>query len=157
MSSTMAGASSSSSSTWQTRARDSPSLRARSAAVRSAAPLAAWLVELGLALRDELPGFADLLERAQHLHFEWPMVGLVDGCLLQGRADLVVELPDRHVAILDFKAGSRFATRAEIPHIHAYAGQLDAYRRIVTAAGYEVDELSLLFVRGPSWVRLPVG
>ncbi|MBK9388595.1 MAG: hypothetical protein IPN34_27600 [Planctomycetes bacterium] len=83
----------------------------------SEASLARWLVALGLGLRDELPGFRELL--SHRLHFEWPVLGWPEAGafgdeLLVGRADLVVELPERRLVILDFEAGSRIATTLEI-------------------------------------------
>ena len=113
--------------------------------------LAAWLVALGLGLRDGLPGFAELL--GHRLHFEWPVVGVDEEELLVGRADLVVELPGREVMVLDFKAGSRVATALEIPGLREHAGQLDAYRVVLEKAGYAVVETGLVYVRGPAWVR----
>jgi ATP-dependent exoDNAse (exonuclease V) beta subunit len=113
--------------------------------------LAAWLVELGLGLRDRLPGFSALLRH--RLHFEWPIVGIDGDDLLVGRMDLVVELPHRELIVLDFKAGSRVATAGEIPGLRDYAGQLEAYRVLLEKAGYRVIETGLVYVRGPVWVR----
>ncbi|MBI5491265.1 MAG: UvrD-helicase domain-containing protein [Deltaproteobacteria bacterium] len=118
--------------------------------------LARWLVDLGLAVRDGLPGFSELL--GHKLHFEWPMVGLDDGLAKKvvwaGRADLVVELPGKKLIVIDFKAGDSAATSlADIPHLSTYAPQLEAYRRVLTAAGYTVAEVGLLYVSGVSWVR----
>lgn len=118
--------------------------------------VATWLVALGLHLRDALPGLSDLLAHAT-LHFEWPIVGTVDGVVFAGRADLVVELPERRLIILDFKAGTRIATAEEIPGLSSYAGQLEAYRKLFEAAGYAVVETGLVYVRGPSWARFPCG
>jgi ATP-dependent helicase/nuclease subunit A len=115
------------------------------------AGFAEWLVALGLGLRDGLPGFRALLDH--RLHFEWPVLGLDGTDFLVGRTDLVVELPGRELIILDFKAGSRIATTMEIPGLREYAGQLDAYRKVLEAAGYRVFETGLVYVRGPTWVR----
>jgi hypothetical protein len=41
----------------------------------------------------------------------------------------------------------------EIPGLREYAGQLDAYRKVLEAAGYRVIETGLVYVRGPAWVR----
>jgi ATP-dependent helicase/nuclease subunit A len=117
------------------------------------ARLAAWLVELGLLLRDGLPGFAELLSRAERLHFEWPLLGIEPELVWAGRTDLVVELPRREVVVLDFKAGAHFAHAGNIPGLEAYAAQLEAYRRVLTSASYRVSELGLVYVRGVSWVR----
>ncbi len=119
------------------------------------APAAAdWLCSTGLVVRDGLPGFADLLARATALHFEWPLVGFDEQVVWAGRSDLVVELPDREVVVVDFKAGSRFATPGDIPHPSEYGAQLEAYRRMLGGAGYRVSEVGLVFARGVSWVRL---
>lgn len=117
----------------------------------SEAHLAPWLVELGLGLRDRLPGFEALL--THRLHFEWPVLGVDGAELLVGRADLVVEKPGRELVILDFKAGSRIATRAEIPSLREYAAQLEAYRTVLEGAGYRVVETGLVYVQGPVWAR----
>jgi ATP-dependent exoDNAse (exonuclease V) beta subunit len=117
------------------------------------ARLAAWLVTLGLGVRDGLPGFAELLARARSIHFEWPLVGVEPGVVWTGRADLVLEFEDDDVAILDFKAGSHAATEGEIPGVREYAPQLEAYRRMLAAAGKRVVETGLVYVRGVSWVR----
>ena len=120
--------------------------------------VARWLVDLGLALRDGLPGLSELLDSATALHFEWPMVGAWDDELVAGRADLVVELPGREAVVIDFKAGSRFATStSEVPNLSSYAGQLDAYARALEGAGFRVSEVGLMYVRGPSWARFPRG
>lgn len=117
------------------------------------ARLAAWLAQLGLLLRDGLPGFAALLGTAEQLHFEWPLLGVEPGLMWAGRSDLVVERPGRELTILDFKAGSHFAKGDDIPGLEGYAAQLEAYRRVLTAAGYRVSEVGLVYVRGVSWVR----
>ncbi len=113
-----------------------------------------WLVALGLGLRDRLPGFRALLDQKHKLHFEWPLVAVDGNTIWRGRADLVVELPGRQVAIIDFKAGKSFATGTEIPGVESYAAQLEGYRRMLEASGYHVREVSLMYVRGPSWARL---
>jgi ATP-dependent helicase/nuclease subunit A len=118
--------------------------------------LAEWLVSLGLGLRDGLPGFGELLRRAVRLHFEWPLLGVEPGLVWGGRSDLVVELPGRELVVLDFKAGSRFAREGDIPGLEKYAAQLEAYRRVLTAAGYRVTEVGLVYVRGLSWARKSV-
>jgi len=116
--------------------------------------VATWLVAVGLAVRDDLPGFADLLDEDVALHFELPLVGVVGDEYIAGRADLVVELPGRRAAVIDFKAGSRVARSIdEIPGLSTYAGQLDSYRRALEGAGWEVTETGLLYARGPTWVR----
>jgi len=117
--------------------------------------IARWFVDLGLGLRDGLPGFRVLLDEATALHFEWPLMGAWDTTeLVAGRADLVVELPGREVVVIDFKAGPRFATSVtDIPGLSSYAGQLDAYARLLEAAGYAVRETALVYVRGASWAR----
>jgi ATP-dependent exoDNAse (exonuclease V) beta subunit len=115
--------------------------------------IGAWLVQLGLGVRDGLPGFAELLGRARAVRFEWPLVGVEPGVVWTGRADLVLELPDDEVVILDFKAGSHAATADDIPGVREYAPQLDAYRRMLEAAGKRVVETGLVYVRGVSWVR----
>ena len=120
------------------------------------ARLAAWLAELGLLLRDRLPGFSELLRGAERLHFEWPLLCVEPNLVWAGRSDLVVERPGRQLTVLDFKAGSRFAKGGDVPGLEAYAAQLEAYRRVLTAAGYRVDEVGLVYVRGVSWVRAPV-
>lgn len=117
------------------------------------ARLATWLAKLGLLLRDGLPGFAELLGGAERLHFEWPLLGIEPQLVWAGRADLVVERPGRELTILDFKAGSHFAKGDEIPGLESYAPQLEAYRRVLTAAGYHAREVGLVYVRGVSWVR----
>jgi ATP-dependent exoDNAse (exonuclease V) beta subunit len=117
------------------------------------ARIAEWLVALGLGVRDGLPGFAELLGRARAIRFEWPLVGVEPGVVWTGRADLVLELPDDEVVILDFKAGSHAATADEIPGVREYAPQLEAYRRMLEAAGKRVVETGLVYVRGVSWVR----
>jgi ATP-dependent exoDNAse (exonuclease V) beta subunit len=115
------------------------------------AAIAKWLVALGLHLRDQLPGFADLLKHT--LHFEWPLVGIDGKAIFRGRTDLVVELPGREVVIIDFKAGGHVATAKDIPGLKEYAPQLEAYRRMLEGAGYKVRESGLVYVRGPSWAR----
>jgi hypothetical protein len=69
----------------------------------------------------------------------------------------VVEFPGRNVAIIDFKAGSKFATETDIPGVESYAAQLEGYRRMLEAGGYHVREVGLLYVRGPSWARVAYG
>jgi ATP-dependent helicase/nuclease subunit A len=115
--------------------------------------LAEWLVSLGLGVRDGLPGFSELLARAKQIHFEWPLVGVEPDVVWTGRADLVLELEGNDVVILDFKAGSHAATADDIPGIREYAPQLEAYRRMLAAAGKRVVETGLVYVRGVSWVR----
>jgi ATP-dependent exoDNAse (exonuclease V) beta subunit len=115
--------------------------------------VADWLVALGLGLRDRLPGFKALLDQKQRLHFEWPLVAVDGNTIWRGRTDLVVEFPGREVAIIDFKAGSKFATETEIPGVESYAAQLEGYRRMLEAGRYHVREVGLMYVRGPSWVR----
>lgn len=115
--------------------------------------LASWLAELGLLLRDRLPGFGDLLRRAARLHFEWPLLGVEPGLVWGGRSDLVVELPGKELVVLDFKAGARSAQDGDIPGLRKYAAQLEAYRRVLTSAGFRVREVGLVYVRGVSWVR----
>jgi len=120
--------------------------------------VAAWLVAVGLQMRDELPGFTDLL--TGELHFEWPVVGVDDSRLIAGRADLVVQWPGRELTVIDFKAGSAVAHVKDgnpvIPHFSDYGPQLEAYRRCFSAAGYTVREVGLIYVRGPAWVRIDV-
>ncbi len=118
--------------------------------------LSSWLRTAAEAIRDGLPGFAALLEGK--LHFEWPVLGRLDGSVVTGRTDLVVEKPDGGLVVVDFKAGSRVAHGLDdIPGFNDYALQLEAYRRLLTASGRRVDEVGLLYVRnpGPSWVRFP--
>ena len=117
--------------------------------------LARWLVDVGQAVR-ALPGFSDLLMHT--LHFEWPLAG-VDGDLLwAGRTDLVVELPNRKLILIDFKAGVSAPTSlSDIPHLDVYAPQLEAYRRVLEAAGYGVEEIGLVYVGGVGWVRAERG
>ena len=118
---------------------------------------ALWLCDTGRRVRDELPGFATLLEGAR-LHFEQPLLGVTEGAIVTGRTDLTIERPDGSFVVVDFKAGSRVATSAapeDIPHFGDYALQLDAYRRVLEGAGKRVAEVGLLFVRGPTWVRFP--
>lgn len=116
------------------------------------ASLAQWLVELGLLLRDGLPGFKELL--AHTLHFEWPLLAVDKENIWNGRADLVVELPGKRLVVIDFKAGARFADGTYIPGASTYAAQLEAYRTMLEKSGYSVVEVGLLYVRGVSWVRL---
>jgi ATP-dependent helicase/nuclease subunit A len=117
--------------------------------------LARWLVALGLGLRDGIPELAGLL--AAKLRHEWPMIGMIDGRLITGRADLVVERPDATCVVLDFKAGheipAAFAGDRGVPT--AYLVQLEAYRRVLAAAGKRVAEVGLVYVRGLTWVRFP--
>jgi ATP-dependent exoDNAse (exonuclease V) beta subunit len=119
--------------------------------------VADWLVVLGLGLRDQLPGFKTLLDQKEKLHFEWPLVAVDGNTIWRGRTDLVVEFPGRNVAIIDFKAGSKFATQTDIPGVESYAAQLEGYRRMLEAGGYHVREVGLLYVRGPSWARVAYG
>jgi ATP-dependent exoDNAse (exonuclease V) beta subunit len=120
-------------------------------------PISEWLVNLGLGLRDQLPGFKDLLDEKNKLHFEWPLVAIDSNTIWRGRTDLVVEFPGRELAIIDFKAGKKFATVREIPGVEGYAAQLEGYRRMLEASRYHVREVGLLYVRGPSWVRVAYG
>lgn len=114
--------------------------------------LSTWLVKTGLAIRDGLPGFAELLHH--ELHFELPLVAVTQGALLTGRPDLLVELPGRHMIIIDFKAGEKYATEDGIPGVSEYAVQLENYRWALEAAGYRIDEVGLLYTAAPSWARL---
>ena len=114
--------------------------------------LAEWLCKLGLCLRDDLPGFGELLQH--RLHFEMPLVGIEPSWLWLGRTDLLVELPNRELVIIDFKAGDKLPTADEIPSVGTYAPQLEAYRRLLDGARYRVVEEGLVFVNGPSWVRV---
>ncbi len=116
--------------------------------------LAKWLVGAGLAVRDGLDGFAELLEG--QLHFERPVLGKAGQYLWTGRPDLVVEFPNREVIVVDFKAGDKFATADDIPDFRQYAVQLETYRRILKSAGYDVIQVGLVYVTGPSWVRIKV-
>lgn len=117
------------------------------------AKISDWIVGLGLCLRDELPGFQELLKNAVQLHFEWPLLGADASTVWAGRSDLVVELPGRELVVIDFKAGARYAKDGEIPGLRHYAAQLEAYRRILAGAGFKVTEVGLVYVRGVSWVR----
>lgn len=117
--------------------------------------LAKWLTETGESLRTGLRGFAPLLEH--RAHFEWPLLGRLPDYVLVGRTDLVIEKPDGGLIVVDFKAGSKIATRAEEALARSeYLLQLNAYERLLRAAGYRVDEVGLLYVRGPTWVRIPL-
>jgi ATP-dependent exoDNAse (exonuclease V) beta subunit len=115
--------------------------------------LSGWLVELGLAVRDRIPDFRQLIE-GRRLRFELPLVSVDDGRILTGRTDLLIDVGDRELVVIDVKAGTRVAVPDEIPGDTQYAPQLAAYQRMLTAAGYRVRETGLLFVQGPSWVRV---
>ena len=117
------------------------------------AALAQWVVALGLAVRDGIPELTRLLgERRRH---EWPVLGMVDGRMVSGRADLVVERADGSLVVLDFKAGGSVPTAFQGNHgvSTSYVVQLEAYRRILEAAGKRVAEVGLIYVRGLTWVR----
>lgn len=111
--------------------------------------LAGWLVELGLHVRTVLEPMLP-----HKLHFEWPLVAVDEDRLWTGRADLIVEMPDRKVVVIDFKAGGAVARGGFVPHLETYAPQLEAYRLMLEKAGYQVVEVGLLFVRGVTWARL---
>jgi len=120
--------------------------------VSSWAQQAGWALARPSGARETIDGD----DVSSQVRFEWPLVGVEPEVIWAGRADLVLELGGSDVAILDFKAGAHAATAENIPGVREYAPQLDAYRRMLEAAGRRVVETGLVYVRGVSWVRAVV-
>jgi ATP-dependent exoDNAse (exonuclease V) beta subunit len=127
--------------------------------------LADWLVRL---VRDRLePQQPELLATLRgleptQLHFELPFAGTSGGpagapWFHAGRMDLVVTWPDRRAWVIDFKAGRKSPTsKADVlsaASLPEYGPQLEAYRSALTAAGWTVERVGLLFVRTGAWVE----
>jgi hypothetical protein len=98
------------------------------------------------------------------LHFEMPFAG-VSASLPNapwyhaGRMDLMVTWPGRRAWVIDFKAGSKSPTTRDnvaefvkMAGLDEYAPQLEAYRHALTAAGWTVEKVGLLFMRAGAWV-----
>jgi len=122
------------------------------------AVLAQDLCDIGAHMLAELPAFSEMVRDAKALHFELPLLAEVDGDILTGLADLVVDHEDGTTTIIDFKAGAHFAQQGangaiDVPGLSTYAWQLEAYKTALEAAGRTVKETGLVYVRGPSWVR----
>jgi hypothetical protein len=106
----------------------------------------------------QLPAFAEMVNSAKALHFELPLLAEVNGDILTGLADLVIDHEDGTTTVIDFKAGTHFAEATadggiEVPGLSGYCWQLEAYKTALEAAGRTVKETGLVYVRGPSWVR----
>jgi ATP-dependent exoDNAse (exonuclease V) beta subunit len=122
------------------------------------AVLAQDLCNIGAHMLAELPAFAEMVRSAKALHFELPLLAEVDGDILTGLADLVVDHEDGTTTVIDFKAGTHFAQQGtdsaiDVPGLSGYCWQLEAYKTALEAAGRTVKETGLVYVRGPSWVR----
>jgi ATP-dependent exoDNAse (exonuclease V) beta subunit len=122
------------------------------------AVLAQDLCDIGAHMLAELPAFAQMVRDAKALHFELPLLAEVDGDILTGLADLVVDHEDGTTTVIDFKAGTHFAQQGaegsiDVPGLSGYCWQLEAYKTALEAAGRTVKETGLVYVRGPSWVR----
>jgi ATP-dependent exoDNAse (exonuclease V) beta subunit len=122
------------------------------------AKLAQDLCDIGAHMLAELPAFAEMVNSAKALHFELPLLAEVDGDILTGLADLVVDHEDGTTTVIDFKAGDHFAVATadggiDVPGISGYCWQLEAYKTALESAGRTVKETGLVYVRGPSWVR----
>lgn len=122
------------------------------------ASLAQALCDLGAHMLAELPAFSEMVQKAKALHFELPLLAEVDGDILTGLADLVIDHEDGTTTVIDFKAGEHFAETndqggIEVPSLSTYCWQLEAYKTALEAAGRTVKETGLVYVRGPSWVR----
>jgi hypothetical protein len=101
---------------------------------------------------------AAVVSQGKALHFELPLLAEVDGDILTGLADLVVDHEDGTTTVIDFKAGTHFAQQGaegsiDVPGLSGYCWQLEAYKTALEAAGRTVKETGLVYVRGPSWVR----
>ncbi|MGB0639032.1 MAG: UvrD-helicase domain-containing protein, partial [Myxococcota bacterium] len=122
------------------------------------AQLAQDLCDIGSHMLSQLPDFAEMVTSAKALHFELPLLAEVNGDILTGLADLVIDHEDGTTTVIDFKAGTHFAEATadggiEVPGLSNYCWQLEAYRTALEAAGRTVKETGLVYVRGPSWVR----
>ncbi len=80
---------------------------------------------------------------ASHWWRELPMDGSIDGVVMAAIADLVWQLPDRTIAVADWKADSGTSDDLRL----RYTGQLDAYGRLLEAAtGMKVSERIIVAV-----------
>lgn len=127
--------------------------------------LADWLVKILRQLDQTQPELlAALRSDGATLHFEMPFAG-VSASLPNapwyhaGRMDLMVTWPGRRAWVIDFKAGSKSpagnkddAAFVKMAGLEEYAPQLEAYRHTLTAAGWTVEKVGLLFMRTGAWV-----
>lgn len=127
------------------------------------AELAQWLVDLVTQLERTQPELIRTLRSDEvKLHFEMPFAGVDEPLSGEkwfhaGRIDLLVEFPARKALwVIDFKAGQRNPENGKDllkgAGLDEYIPQLEAYRRALTAAGWNVEKVGLLYVRSGAWV-----
>jgi ATP-dependent exoDNAse (exonuclease V) beta subunit len=104
---------------------------------RARATLDAWVVtsiapEDLIGASERLRGFLDQRYPNASLHHEVPVSARLDGQLVSGRLDLVVDTGDE-IAIVDHKSLPLWL-EGEEGRLRAFAAQIDLYRRAVAAA-----------------------
>lgn len=115
--------------------------------------LPAALCTLGQTLMAIEP-FARLVHEAgTALHFEHPIVARLDGDLLVGRIDLLMEHSDGRVSVIDFKGGwgANAAQVDVLPDVDGYARQLGGYAGALRQGGRNVRGVGLLYVGIPAF------
>ena len=76
-----------------------------------------------------------------------------------GRSAATVRGVKAALVVLDFKAGGKQPTSGpplQLPKATTYLCQLEAYRRVLAAAGKRVVEVGLVYPRAPAWLRFPI-
>lgn len=92
------------------------------------------IVDASIALFDHIKDKYGLFLAA---HREWPFRYITDnGQVMTGEMDLVLEYPDRHCILIDYKN-----THADTD----YGYQLSAYRKALEAGGYKVDHMFIFY------------
>ena len=124
--------------------------------------LAQWLVSILQQLDETQPEMmAALRSDEATVHFEMLFVGVNDALpdapwYHAGRIDLMVTWPGRRAWVIDFKAGPKGPTTSDDlvkeAKLADYGPQLEAYQRSLTAAGWNVEKVGLLFMRSGALV-----
>ncbi len=124
--------------------------------------LAGWLAAILDQLELRQP---DLLARLRSpeatLHFEMPFAGVNSSTpdspwFHAGRMDLLVTFPGKRAIVVDFKAGKRNpvpgANLVKSAGLNEYMPQLEAYRQSLTAAGWTIEKVGLLYMCSATWL-----
>ncbi|HPV04886.1 MAG TPA: UvrD-helicase domain-containing protein [Myxococcota bacterium] len=124
--------------------------------------LAGWLAAILERLELHQP---ELLARLRSpeatLHFEMPFAGVNTSTpdspwFHAGRMDLLVTFPGKRAIVVDFKAGRRNpvpgANFVKSAGLDEYMPQLEAYRQSLTAAGWTIETVGLLYMRSATWL-----
>jgi ATP-dependent exoDNAse (exonuclease V) beta subunit len=124
--------------------------------------LAQWLLDMVHQLEQTQPDLVAMLRSSEPtLHFEMPFAGVNNTFptapwFHAGRMDLLVTWPGRRAWVIDFKAGHKSPTSREDlvkgASLAEYVPQLEAYRSALTAAGWTVEKVGILFVRTGAWL-----